>query len=258
METEAVYLRIGSVAITAEGLLLPVAGAFFALLFYRKIHPELEARRSRAVILTVVCCLCAGIGARLYGFVQPFHLGEPVLAQGAWVEARFGSFGAIWAILGVLALYGRSTRNGALAYTDAAIPANCAGLAIARISCLFQGCCPSIPLGHVEHWLDPVYVWPSLDLAAIGVVLVLALAARNTFAFASTGYSTVVFLCGYGLARFGIEFLRDTYTLIGPFTYGHVMAISQLAVGLYVLGKLTVPSAVECRRYTFAPMQSSK
>jgi len=251
VQTAAPYLRIGSVAITAEGLLLPVAGAFFALILYRAVYPDLETRRMRAILLTIACGLCAGTGARIYGLVQPIHLGEPVLANGAWIEARFGSFGAISAILAVLALYGRTAPNGALNYTDAAIPAICAGSAIARVSCLFQGCCPSVSLGHLGNWLSPAYLWPSLDIAALGVVFALTQAVRIRYASVNAGLPTIVFLCAYGLMRFGIEFARDTYTLTGPLTYGQILALVQLTLGLYMMRGLWVletPSEIWPRR----------
>lgn len=231
LETFAPYLRIGTVAVTAEGFLLPVAGAFFALLLYRGLYPALETRRIHVISLTLSCCLCATLGARLYGFVQPLHLGEPALANGAWIEARFGSFGAVWAILAVLAIYSRLRGLGAFTYTDAAIPAICVASAIARISCLFQGCCPSVPLAPLEHLLNPGYLWPCLDIAVLCLVFALTQRARTTWTRGSTGVVTMVYLCVYGFLRFGIESLRDTYTVGGPLTYGHVLAFIQIAAG---------------------------
>ncbi|MCL4694923.1 MAG: prolipoprotein diacylglyceryl transferase [Candidatus Hydrogenedentes bacterium] len=230
----APYLRIGSVAITPEGLLLPVAAAYFALLLYRGVYPGLETRQLRAILLTVTCCLGAVIGGRVYGFVQPLYLGEPVFSNGAWIEARFGSFGAVWAILAVQTIYGRLGGHVAFRYTDAAIPAICIASAIARVSCLFQGCCPSVPPAPLEHWLNPAYLWPCLDVAALSLVLVQVQSARAKWIPTPAGLVTAVYLCVYGLLRFGMESLRDTHTIAGPFTYGQVLAFVQIAAGLYV------------------------
>lgn len=234
MEAAAPYLRIGSVAVTAEGLLLPVAGAFFALLLYRGMYHGLETRRIRAILLALTCCSSATLGARMYGFVQPLHLGEPVIANGAWIEARFGSFGAIWAILAVLIVQSRIRGSGAFAYTDAAVPAICVASAVARVSCMFQGCCPSVPLVPLENLLNPGYLWPCLDIAALSLVFALVHLARAKWIPTPAGLVTAVYLCVYGLLRFGVESLRDTYTIGVPLTYGQVLAFIQIAAGLYV------------------------
>jgi len=230
MPNELIHLRIGSWILHADAVMLPVAGIFFAVLAYRALWPTLTKSPGHARLAVVMMCLGGIMGARLYGLFQPYYAGEPILADGAWRELRFGSLGGIWGIFLASAMTTR--RVGALAVWDSLVPAIAVSAAIARVACVFQGCCTGVPAGLLAAIANPIYAWPFLDIAALLIGFCTAYVASGKWR--SPGVRAVVFIGAYSLLRFAAEMHRDTYTATANLTWGQIFALAQivLAVGL--------------------------
>jgi len=177
--------------------------------------------------------MCVGgvLGARIYGLFQPFYAGDPILADGAWRALRFGSIGGIWGIfLAVSGVAIAMRRTDALTVLDAIVPAVCMSAAIARIACVFQGCCTGVTTGPLAAIVNPVYAWPLLDISALLLTLFAIHVASEKWRI--SGVQTMVFLGGYGVLRFGAEILRDTYTATSILTWGQLLSIAQVCVAV--------------------------
>lgn len=237
MPNELVHLRVGPWIVHPDAMILPFAGLFFAVLTYRALCVGVENSRRHALLFVILCFVGGVVGARVYGAVGSFCVNMPILSDGAWKELRFGSVGGIWGILFVVAGYRMVQGKRALRYADAVIPGICVGGSVARISCLFQGCCPGKASEALPTFVNPVYAWPALDIGALLLTLSLVLAmAHISKPVLSAGHQAVVFLCTYGLLRFLIEFARATFTVWGPFTWGQTLSLAMLLAGFIGLG----------------------
>lgn len=144
-------------------------------------------------------------------------------------------YGGVAGALGILWLAGRSltTQQQQVSFfrlTDVFAPGALVGLAFGRIGCLLSGCCygcvvnPSIlpptlqwltataiiyPVGHASH---PWPVYPAPVFESIGALILLGLLLlwekRSPHSYTPTGRWSAAFLVGYGLLRFGLEFIR--------------------------------------------------
>ncbi len=241
MPNELIHLRIGPWILHPDAMVLPIAGIFFAVLAYGAIRTRLGFTSRQAFMFVAVCCLGGVLGARLYGTVGSFYAHMPVVSDGAWKELRFGSMGGIWGILAAASVYALFQRRSALPSLDAMASAICISAAVARVSCIFQGCCVGNWTGPIADFANPIYTWPLLDLGALLVTLCCIRAARHRIALtgASPGVETITFLIVYGFLRFGAESLRDTYTLAAGLTWGQSLALAQVVAGtLLVLYKI--------------------
>ena len=129
------------------------------------------------------------------------------------------------------------------------------GHAFGRIGCFFYGCCygrdsdawcaVTFPAGSpswYEHGRRMVSVLPTqLFEAAALLALFAALLAfwhRKTFMRGfGEGALTGLYMIGYGVIRFGIEYLRgDPRAAVGPFSISQTISIALIATGLAFLG----------------------
>jgi phosphatidylglycerol:prolipoprotein diacylglycerol transferase len=129
------------------------------------------------------------------------------------------------------------------------------GHAFGRIGCFFYGCCygrdsdawcaVTFPAGSpswYEHGRRMVSVLPTqLFEAAALLTLFAALLAfwhRKTFMRGfGEGALTGLYMIGYGVIRFGIEYLRgDPRAAVGPFSISQTISVALIAAGLVFLG----------------------
>ncbi len=234
MPNELIHLRIGAWVIHPDAMILPVAGLVFAVLAHRALYPAVFHSRGTVALFILLIGIGAVLGARLYGLIWPLYNNEDVIANGAWRDLRFGSMGGVWGILLVSLVFSRIFMAGRVfAILDSTIPSICISAAVARVSCVFQGCCAGIDHGPLAALSNPVYSWPILDIAALSLTLILSDRVRNLLPHA--GIQTFIFLVAYGGLRFVIEMLRDTYTAVPFMTWGQVLSLVQVFVGVCVL-----------------------
>jgi len=149
--------------------------------------------------------------------------GEVPSALHAWLSVQFGSFGGYWGALLAGTVVGVMLRQSALRVGDGLVPAVLAGGAVARIGCLFAGCC--------RGSFHPFWAWAGYDLVALVVAYVVVQRVWRE----RVGGALVLFCLVYGPLRFGLEFLREGS---GMWTVGHVAAFGQVLVGVAILSKM--------------------
>lgn len=254
--------RIGSYIFTPSALLLPMALGFFVALSYPRLYPSVFPRRASAWFALGLSAAGGLAGALAYAWVTGSENEGPAHT---WLNLRLGSFGGYWGALAGGMAGAAIARRPALACGDALVAGILAGGAVARIGCLFTGCCPGITLR--DGWLggvQPFLPWPGYDIAALlatlGIVAVEdhrgavedhrgAVADRRGVAAdrreaaghrqpawtGSSGMRLGLFLAVYGALRGPLELLRETGAP-GHFTPGIAAAAFQLAAGAGLLG----------------------
>lgn len=229
--------RIGDIAGTPSTLMLPFALAFFLAVSWPRLFPGLAPTKPRAWLV-----LSVGAVGGILGAVAHSRVAAPVGSADAlaWLDLRFGSLGAFWGVLISVAAFALVTRRPALAFADALTPGLIAGASVARIGCLFTGCCRGI---HIESgfWanIQPFRPWPLYDMAAL--LLTLAILSRTQRRPKAPGVTVAFFLLVYSPMRFAIEFARDLDVSTASLTSGQVMCIIQLVAGGLILASIRTP-----------------
>ena len=108
------------------------------------------------------------------------------------------------------------------------------GIMFGRVGCMIHGCC----LGKEcsVGWLsipdtNGVLRWPASQMEFVFNALMLAVALVLRRQKLLPGQHFHIYLMAYGVFRFFHEFLRDTPTIIGPFS-GYQIA----SLGIFILG----------------------
>ena len=158
--------------------------------------------------------------------------------------------GLIGAILAMV-LFFRKKDLPVWYYVDAAAPAIPLGHAIGRIGCIFAGCCygspTDLPWGIIYPVTCPIapsgvslHPYPIYEM--IGNLIIFAVIMSVRYKSKVPGRMMAVYLMGYGLLRFSLEYTRgDFVQTIGIFSQQQIISIIMFAIGLvgyYVLGKI--------------------
>ena len=122
------------------------------------------------------------------------------------------------------------------------------GHAFGRLGCFFYGCCygrdsdawcaVTFPAGSpswFEHGRRAVSVLPTQLFEAVALLALFAalFVLYRKFAATRSGLVTGVYMIGYGLIRFGIEYLRgDPRAAVGPFSISQTISIGLILLGV--------------------------
>ena len=143
-------------------------------------------------------------------------------------------------------VYTRIKRLPLWKVADACAPGVALGHAFGRVGCFFNGCCYgkacSLPWAvkfPPPHLMAGIPVHPTEIYEALGdVAIFLGLTAyyrRKRF----DGQIWWLYVLGYGILRFAIEFFRGDYATyyLGVFTLGHAIAAVMIIVALIALAR---------------------
>ena len=124
-----------------------------------------------------------------------------------------------------VSLWALIARKSVLASANAVAPAVMTAGAVARLGCVFAGCCRGL-LG-----LPLFHAWPLYDIAALLVALMLGVQVEKRRA----GGALLAFLIVYGVLRFFLEFARDVPASALGLTAGQWFAAVQATAGVALL-----------------------
>jgi phosphatidylglycerol:prolipoprotein diacylglycerol transferase len=144
---------------------------------------------------------------------------------------------------GLLAFLGLAYRSAyaVLPLADAFVPGVLVGLALGRVGCFLAGCCygtPCLiealavhfPVGHplYDVGVHPVQLYESLG--ALVLVGAMYLGGKHT---SRAGLNMTIFLLGYGVLRFALEYLRgDKLMLAQTLSASQWMSLLAILAGL--------------------------
>jgi len=191
-------------------------------------------------------------------FYQPRHFLEHPLDILAIWEGGMSFHGGLVGVILAMYLFARRRGIRFLALTDIVASATPIGLFLGRLANFVNGELygrPSdVPWAVIFDRTDPSGLprHPSqlYEAALEGIVLFLVLFAtiRVVRALERPGLVSGVFLIGYGLSRFLVEFFREPdpqlgYLLGGTMTMGQILSLPMLALGLFLLARARPTSA---------------
>lgn len=250
-----VLLNIGRFTLHTYGLLVAtgfLVGIYVARSFARRFGQDPEQIFNLAVYLA----LAAMAGAKLFLVFQDWrsYVHDPgSLLSVGFLESAGIFYGGVIAALVVLTLYVHRQKLRWLAVGDAVAPGLALGHSIGRLGCFAAGCCWGKPAhgfwavtfhnayanATVGVPLNvPLYPTQLIESAAeAGMFLLLwRLARRRAF----EGELTAVYLLGYGVIRFLVDFLRayepQAMLFHGLMTDAQLtsLAMIALAIGIWV------------------------
>lgn len=197
------------------GLLLAFAVSWWLARRDGTRWPEVIATLAWSVVAAVV-------GARAWSLIA-WWCSDPEEVRWIWDPldgAGYASAGGL--VAAAVTLFVARTLFGAGAFrriVDAVVPAGFAGLALARLGCVFERCDPGRPTalfgvlypdGASLHAFGAYITFPTLILVAIG-------------AFRPADGRRAVFVAmGYAVVRFVAEFARDAPAIVHA---GHAVAV---------------------------------
>lgn len=234
-----ILFTIGHFTVFSWGTMLAIA-VIVAVIGISLLAQHEGYDRDMVLDLVILSVLGGLLGARLsYIFVYEWEafLRDPL----SFFSISQGIEGMIWygAFLGGMIPFIVYLWKKKLSFWNVAdmfSPYLALGYALVRIGCFLRGCCfgniTSSPLGVVFPYIDSFVRHPTqLYSSGINVVLfaiLIWLYPRRSF----SGQVFIVYLLGYGVYRFIIEFFRYSIIYCGPFTLGQVYTLVLLAVGI--------------------------
>lgn len=156
-------------------------------------------------------------------------------------------YGGLILALVVFFVWCRVNKERILEMSDLLASVTPLGHAFGRIGCFFYGCCygrdsdawcsVTFPVGSpswFEHGCRQVSVLPTqlFEAAALLVLFAALLFIYRRFAKSLHGLVMGVYLMGYAVIRFGIEYLRgDPRAAVGPFSISQTISLAMFALG---------------------------
>ncbi len=212
-------IRLGGILLTPNTIMVLLAGGFFWALAFRRLYPSATSSKKVAAIVLLAA---SGLGLA-------FGILYARIASAAGVhdvfDVHLGSLGGYWgAILGAI-LAARLLHLDLGEVADGLVPGIAAGGIVARIGCMFTGCCRGHVLGSAV-----LYPWPVYDMAALAV----AYWASTTTSHA--GRRVATFFLVYGGFRFLLEFARPSAPLCGALSINAAFALFQCLLAGIALG----------------------
>lgn len=208
------FILINEYALYPQSVMLPLAGAFFAVIACRRLRSRLACSWLDALAAVAWSGAAALAVSRLWGGHE-----DPDAVIGAQA-----SLAAYWGVFAAMIVWALARRKPVGLALNTIAPAVMAGGAVARAGCVFAGCCR----GYGWLFFD---LWPLYDIAAILAALALGLKLEKRKANAPL----LAFLIVYGLLRFALEFARPVNPLAFGLTSAQLIALAQAGGGFALL-----------------------
>ncbi len=260
-EIDPVALQIGPLAIRWYAIAY-IVGILFAWWYAKRLSQRWSSPVSAAHLGDFVAWAIIGIilGGRL-GFIAFYnldqYLADPLQIFMIW-RGGMSFHGGLLGMIGASWLFARRKGIPILALSDLIACAAPIGLFLGRIANFINGelvgRVTDVPWAVVFPHAGPMPRHPSQLYEAFleGIVLFILLAAlarRATF-YRRSGFLTGMFLFGYGLARFLVEFLREpdiqVGLVLGPLSMGQILSVPVALLGVYLMLRVwTTPESTQ-------------
>ena len=219
-------ITIGALHISTYWLMLFVGiCSMSALMVRRRTRYSLSV--SKALLFALLLTVCGITGTKLLYILENWReTVENGLALGG-----MSFFGAVFLIPPLMVLLGRwfGLRPGQS--LDACAPCVAVMIACMRVGCFLNGCC-----GGWEMTLgDLCFPWPAQAMESIGDFYILSLLLKMEEQDTHPERLYAVFLVGYGILRFFVEFFRDTPKEWLGFSHGQWFSVLGCLIGAAML-----------------------
>ena len=247
-DIDPVAVSLGPVAIHWYGLMYLigfVGGWWLGVVSARR--PESGWQTSEIGDLLFYVALGVILGGRV-GYILFYNFGlfldDPLMLLRVW-QGGMSFHGGLLGVLLAMWLYGRKTGRSFFQVTDFMAPFVPIGLGAGRIGNFINGelwgAPTDLPWGMVFPFVDDQPRHPSMLYEALleGLVLFVVLWLYSSKPRPTRAVSGM-FLLGYGVFRFGVEFVREPDAHIGYLamqwlTMGHLLSAPMIVFGVLLL-----------------------
>ncbi len=247
-DIDPVAIALGPLKVRWYGLMYLIGFALaWALMRYRAAKPEFRFSRDDAEDIVFYGAMGLIIGARIgYTFFYAFDsfLDNPLFLFKLW-EGGMSFHGGLIGVMAALWLYARKTGRGLFEVTDFLVPVCPPGLFAGRLGNFINGELWGKPTdvpwafivdGQARH---PSQLYEALLEGLVLFAIVWLYSARPRPTMATSG----VFLLGYGMFRFAVEFVRvpdqhigdNGYLAFGWLTMGQVLSTPMVLLGVALI-----------------------
>lgn len=231
MRMHPVLLTLGKFKVYSWGFMLAVA-VIVAIFGLTKLFKREGYDPDSAIDLVIILVLAGVVGSRL-AYIIIYQWQDLLINPGAVLSPGNGGFsGLVWYgafLLGFPLFIWYIRRKGYPFWKllDMLAPYVALGYAIVRIGCFLNGCCygeiTSSAWGVVFPSVDHFTRYPTqLYSSILNFILFAGLIwyyPRRKF----DGQIFILYLMGYSVYRFIVEYFRDSLINYGPFTMGQVV-----------------------------------
>ena len=184
-----------------------------------KNRAKLRIKTWVAVLLAVLHTLVGVVFVKVFAFLEGNEFGAMSLFGGVFFMPLLYLFGA------------KLFRRKAGDVCDVFTPCMIVTLMLARVNCLFAGCCKGNAIPFIT---DRTVCWPTREAEIVFYLALLAwlfLRVRKGWLIPGTAYP--IYMAAYGAFRFMIEFFRESNSPT-IFHIAHLWAVLSFCIGLAV------------------------
>ena len=252
-----VLLKIGFFQLRSYSALIALGG-ILSFWFLNKRQKEMGLRGSQDFWLLVNVIAGSGfIGARLVYLLLEVPFNSPHFLRILFaVNIGFSIFGFIAAVLVGVYCYSRILKLDFLRLLDYVCVVIPFWQALGRVGCFMRGCCFGLPSLHCLPWavtftnpdaavpreflgvpLHPAQLYEAVGDTLLAAFLYAIILRRIEKGRLPRGFVCAVYLAGYGILRFVLEWFRgDARPLFGVITVGQTLAMGLLALSIVFFG----------------------
>lgn len=219
-------LEIGGISLPTYWLMFAVGFlSIVVLMQYRRKQYSLTT--VQAIFFSLLITLFGLTGTKLLAVIQNW---DEVQERGLSAAGQ-SFFGAVFLLPVGMALCARLFRMRSLAAVDASAPCIASMIGFMRVGCFLNGCCG----GWEAELFGLRFRWPTQAMESIGDFFVLGLLLQTEEQNRNAGKRYAMFLIGYGIVRFFVEFLRNTEKGLLGLGDGQWFAVLGILIGAVVL-----------------------
>lgn len=244
MRMYPVLLEFGKIKIYSWGFMLAIA-VIVALFGLTKMFKSQGYDPDSVLDLVIILVLAGVLGSRL-AYILVYQWQDLLANPTAVLSLSNGGFsGLVWygALILDVPLFGWFLRRKgypAWRILDIFSPFVALGYAIVRIGCFLNGCCygevTNSVLGVVFPYVDGLARYPTQLFSSVLNFILFGLLIwfypRRRF----DGQVFLLYLMGYSVYRFIVEYFRDSLINYGPFTMGQMVTLGILLIAGLLYG----------------------
>lgn len=219
-------ITIGEVKVSTYWLMFTVGVCSMGALMLRR-RETYSLTRVQALLFTLLLTVCGLAGTKLLYILENWR---ETVENGLTLGGQ-SFFGAVFLIPVLMALLGRLFSLPPGRSLDACAPCVASMIGFMRMGCFFNGCC-----GGWEAAVGSVHFhWPTQAVESLGDFCLLGLLLHMEEQERHPGRRYALFLLGYGVLRFFVEFLRDTEKDWLALGHGQWFALAGCLIGAALL-----------------------
>lgn len=221
------YIVITGIWLSTYWVMFAVGVCSMGYLMFRR-RRKYRFSAVQATIVTVALVVCGVVGTKLLYILENW---KTVLEKGFSISGGLSFFGAVFLVPVLMPLVGQLLKISAGQMLDICAPCGAAMVGFMRFGCFLNGCCG----GWEADVCGVRFCWPTQAMESVGDFLILGFLLRMEAKGIHPGRRYAVFLVGYGVLRFFVEFLRDTPKVMLGLGNGQWLAILGALIGGLVL-----------------------